>query len=122
MKKGYIALTTVLILLFIITSLGIVSAILSVNEAQSGLSLFRGEDTLQFVEGCAEDALLKTRQSSAYAGGNITRPEGTCTVSVSKAGNNWTINVSTTNLQFTRTIQIQIVRSNGITLSSWKEI
>jgi hypothetical protein len=122
MKKGYVAITTVLILLLLIGTIGTTGLLLSIGEAQSGLSAFKGEDSLQFVEGCAEDALLKSRASATYAGGNITRPEGTCTVSVSKAGNVWTLTVSTLDTKFRKTIQIQIVRTGSITLNSWKEI
>ncbi len=98
-------------------------SLLSIGEGQSSLALFKGEDVLTFAEGCAEDALLKSRQNSSYAGGNITRPEGTCVVTVSKAGNVWTVTSTTSATAFKRTIQT-IFTLNGInaTLTTWNEI
>lgn len=107
----------------IVVAVSITVAFLSIGEAQSSLTLTKGDDVLSFVEGCTEDALLKSRASASYAGGNITRPEGTCTVSVSKAGSTWTITVSTTSMQYVRTIQAVITQDGyGETLTTWKEI
>ncbi len=122
-QKGYIALSLVLILLAVISAIAITVSLLSIGEGQSGLASYLGEDTLTFVEGCTEDAILKARASSSYTGGNITRPEGACTVGVSKAGNVWTLTVSTTNTQYVRTIQAVINRvAPAITITSWREI
>lgn len=122
-QKGYVAILTVLILMSVIITAATTVTLLSIGEAQSALALYKGEDTLAFVEGCAEDALLKSRASASYTGGPITRPEGTCSVTINKAGTTWTITVSTTNTLYVRTIQIVINRlPTGITLTSWKEI
>src|SRR5579859_5860305 len=75
-ENGYIAILTVLIISAVVLAIATTVSLLAIGEAQSGLSLFKGEDTLTFIEGCMEDALLKTRNSNGYAGGTITRPEG----------------------------------------------
>lgn len=98
-------------------------ALLAIGQGQSGLALSKGEDTLNFVEGCSEDALLKSRGDFAYNGGAITRPKGTCSVSISKTATPWTMTVTTTNTQYKRTIEIKYtISQTGITLVSWKEI
>lgn len=119
--QGYIALVTVLILSAVI--LGITSSVslLGIGEAQSSLANFKGENALQLVEGCAEDALLKAQQSSTYNGGNIMRPEGTCVVSVTKSGNSWTILVTSTQQDYNRTIVIKFTRGSTLATSSWTE-
>ena len=123
LQNGLVAISTILVISAIILSITATVALLSIGEAQSSFSLSKGEDTLAFVEGCTEDALLKARNNSAYNGGNITRPEGTCTVSISKVGNTWTMNVSTISTTYTRTIQAVITRNtSGTSLTSWKEI
>src|SRR5258708_427526 len=90
-QNGFIAITAVLVIAAVALAIGTTVSLLSSGEGQSSLALFKGEDVLTFAEGCGEDALLKSRQNSSYAGGNITRPEGTCVVTVSKAGNVWTV-------------------------------
>lgn len=124
MQKGYIALLTVLIVMAVVVVSATTVAFLAIGEGQSGFSLFKGEDTLTFVEGCTEDALLKSRADPGYNGGAIERPEeGACQVTVSKAGNTWTMDVTTSLITYKRTIRVVFDRlSTGITLISWKEV
>lgn len=122
-QRGYIAITAVLVILAVVLAITISASLLSIGEAQSGLTLFKGEDTLNFVEGCMEDALSKIRLNDVYAGGTITRPEGSCVITiVSHVGSNWTINASTSDTKYVRTTQAVIVKSTSISLTSWKEI
>jgi hypothetical protein len=123
MQKGYIALATIIIITAVVLAISSTVAFLAIGEAQSGLALFKGEDAITFSEGCMNDALLKARSDANYTGGNITRPEGTCIITVSKAGNLWTLTATTSVTTYKRTIQAIINRqSTGITLTSWQEI
>lgn len=124
MQKGFVAITTVLILSVVVTAIAATITILSIGEAQSGLSLFRGEDNLSFVEGCVEDALMKVRANGSYNGTSITRPEGTCSISYNSGGpTNWDIIVTSQSVTYQRKINVIFVRGgSGITLTSWKEI
>lgn len=131
-QQGFIAFSTVLIIM--VTTLIIASTVayLAIGEIQSAFALYKGEDTVQFVEGCMEDALLKARASSTFGDPvgtpvNITRPEGTCVITVvSKTGSNptvWTMKATTLSTQYVRTIQVIFDRSvTVITLTSWKEL
>jgi len=120
--EGYIALTMTLILSAVSLVIATTVSLLAIGEAQSSFALYKGEDTLSFVEGCMEDALLKARASDAYAGGTITRPEGTCSITVSKVSSTWTITATTTSTSYKRTIQAVAVKSTSMTITSWKEI
>lgn len=121
-EKGFIAMTSVLIIAAVVLVIGVSVTMLSIGEGQSGLTLFKGEETLTLVEGCMEDALLKIRQDINYSGGSISRPEGTCLITLSKTGNTWTINSTTVLSQYKRTIQAIVNRGGSISISSWKEI
>lgn len=123
MQRGYIALSIVILITAVIIAISTTVSLLSIGEAETGLTLSQGENTLDFVEGCTEDALLKARANTAYTGGNITRPEGTCTVNVSKNGNSWTLTVSTSASTYSRTVQAVITQNGyGDTISSWTEL
>lgn len=122
-RQGFVAISVVLILIVVIVSIGSTITLLSIGEAQSGLRLYQGENNLQFVEGCVEDAILKVRANSSYTGGTITRPEGSCTVTVNSGNPNWDITVSSSATDFQRKIQATFVRTvKKIILSNWKEI
>lgn len=121
---GYAAISIILLLLVVTISIASTYSLLSIGEGQSSLALTKGEETLNFVEGCVEDALQKAHDSASYNGGsNITRPEGTCTISpITKVGNQWTFTVSTQATDYKRTIEIVINRAPpAIDLISWKE-
>ena len=126
-QKGYIALITVLIIMSVVLTSTLTATLLSINEAQSGFALFKGEDTLTFVEGCVEDAMLKIRANASYSGASITRPEGTCNIIYNAGGGgptNWDITVSTTATAYKRSIEVVFTRptTGSITITSWKEI
>lgn len=133
-SKGYIAISTVLIILAVILTLTITMSYSAIGEAQSGLVLFQGEENLQNVEGCVEDAMLKARSSSTFGDPvgtpvNISRPspEPTCVVTVnSKTGSptvTWDMNVTVNTTTVKRTINVNFARSStGITLTKWNEI
>ncbi len=124
MKKGFIAISTILIISAVVLGIAVTVALVSIGEGQASLSLTKGEQTLHFVEGCAEDALLKIRSNASYANpgpATITRPEGTCSVSVTSGSPN-TLTVTTQDTKYKRSVVILYTRSSsGITLTSWKE-
>lgn len=122
-KRGYIAISTMLIISVIVLTISISITMLSIDSAQSSLAIMKGEDTLSFVEGCAEDGLLKSQASIDYAGGAITRPEGTCQIALSKNGTLWTMTVSTLDTKYIKTVMVTFSRTpTEVTLLSEKEI
>ncbi len=120
---GFVAITSVLIIASVTIAIAITVSLLGIGEGQSSLALSKGDENLHFVEGCVEDYLLKIRNSSSFAGGNITRPEGTCTITINSGNPNWDITVSSLSTTYQRRVQVIFVRnSTGITLTSWKEV
>lgn len=123
-SKGYIAISTTLIVSVVVLAIAITTSFLSIGEAQSSLSLAKGEGVLALVEGCSEDALLRLRSDANYSGGSITRPEGVCSITqVSKVGTVYTFDISSTNTDYNHTIRIVVNRTgSGLTLVSWQKI
>ena len=125
-EGGYIAISIMLILTAVVLGVIVTVAQLGIGEGQVSLALSKGEDTLSFVEGCAEDALLKIRADPSLSGTfTIGRPpgEGTCSITiVSKLVNTWTVDVTTQATAYKRTVRVILDRlPTGITLTSWKE-
>ena len=121
-SKGYIALTMILVIVAVVIALSTTVTLLAIGEGQSALAQQKGEDNLNLVDGCSEDALQKIHDSSSYAGGSITRPEGTCSVTVNTGNPNWNITVTTTSTTYKRSVQIVATRGSTITITSWLEI
>jgi hypothetical protein len=120
-EGGYIAISILLILTAVLLGIMVTVAQLGIGEGQVSLALSKGEDTLHFAEGCMEDALLKIRSNVSYAGGTITRPEGTCSITVSTAGSTYTVTSTTTATSYRRTVQAVAIRGATVSLTSWKE-
>lgn len=134
MQKGYIATLTVLIIMAVVIATAATVTYLSIGEAQSGFALFKGEDTLTFVEGCVEDAMLKARADATYGDPplsekTITRPEGSCKIKVISKGAippfTWDMKAQTdtTVTKYNRIIEVFFNRTpTVVTLTSWKEV
>ncbi len=122
-KDGNVAISILLIHITVLLGIMVTWAQLGLGQLQVSLALSKGEDTLHFVEGCTEDYLLKIRsQGASFVAGNITRPEGTCTIIVNSGNPNWDITVSTNATTYKRSIRVVFTRNaTGITLTSWKE-
>lgn len=120
--QGFIALSMILIISAVVVGIATTVTYLSIGEAQSSLVQQKGEDAWDFIDGCAEDALQEIHDSSTYAGGSITHPEGTCTITVNSGNPNWNITVTTTATNYKRSLQITATRGSTITITSWKEL
>ena len=126
-QTGYIALSTVIVILVVIIAISLTVAFSSISEAQSGLALFKGESSLNFVEGCAEDVMLKIRTDGTYAVTSFTRPEGTCSITYNAGTTRpttWDITVTTADTAYKRSIRTIFTRNavTGLTLTSWNEL
>lgn len=122
-KKGFVALSTILIVTVVMMSVVATVAYLAIGEGQTSLALELGDDNLHFVEGCVEDLLLDVRDNSAYSAASITRPEGTCNYTYNLSGpTNWDVTVSTNSTEYQRKIRVVFTRGASITLTSWQEI
>ncbi len=122
-NRGFIAFSTVLIVSAVVLAIALSVSMLSIGQARSTLSLSKGENVLSLVEGCVEDGLSKSALDPNYNGGNVTRPEGTCQILMSKSGATWTMTVSNTDIQYKRTVSVIFSRTESqISILSWKEI
>lgn len=123
-QRGFIAIFLVIALLAFSLSLSTAVTYLSINESQSGLALSRGYGSLALAEGCAEDALILVNRDENYTNGTYEYLGGTCDVEISKDGTVWTLNISSTKDNFTRSLEIIFDRQSvppTLTLQSWLE-
>lgn len=116
-KNGYIALTVVVILFFLIMTIGIVSSFGSISKLQQTQSSTDNLTGTIDVESCAEEALLKLNLEDQLPS-SFDMPEGTtCTVEVeNQDGNEWTFAVS----NGVKNLRIIAVRSDQVYISSWE--
>jgi hypothetical protein len=122
LHRGYIALTAVLVVTVLVLVIGVTTSILSVGDIQSSYSSYKNEDVLSFVEGCAEDALMRLNKNGSLPG-SVTLPLlGTCTVTLnSQIGATWNFSVSGTLDNYTKKITVEAQKSGSISITSWKE-
>lgn len=121
-SKGFIVISTVFVLLAVALALGTTVTILSVSNAQTSYELSEGANARSLLDGCVEDVLLFSRANNSYAGGTLTRPEGTCAASLSKVGNRWTATVRT-NGEYDHAAEVVFDRTgSGVRLVSWHAV
>lgn len=121
-RQGYIAITSILIILAVVLIIGTSVSLLSVNDIQSSLSSEKGEQALSLAEACAEDALLRLNNNNAIPA-SFTIPEGTCTITgITNIGNNWTFTANAVILNYSKSVQVSAVRTTTVQVTSWIEI
>jgi hypothetical protein len=123
MNKGFVAISSVLVLSVVIITLVIGITVLSIGHGQASLAVTRGEEKIALLDGCAEEAIIRAQQDASYSGGSLVRSEGTCTVAVTKVANDWTVTITSADTQYNRTIQLVFNRQGRkITIASWQEL
>ena len=119
--QGYIALSSILVISAVVLVIGISTSLLSVNDLLSSTSGKKGDETVDFVEACIEDALLRLNKDNTIPT-TITLPVGDCSVTInSQVGNDWDFTVEATLDGFTRKIRVVATRSSSVTITSWQE-
>ena len=122
MQRGYIALSSILVISAVVLVIGISTSLLSVNDLLSSVSGKKGDETVDFVEACIEDALLRLNEDNSILT-TLTLPQGTCSVTInSQVGNNWDITVTGALDNYTRSIRLQVTRDTTVSVTSWQEI
>jgi hypothetical protein len=122
-NQGYIAITTVLIVLAV--TIGITSALffLSSGNIKIAESLRQGERALFRSDGCLEEGLLRLKADPLYAGGVVSFPDGTCHISIEKQAEIYVFQVIFSNNDpYWRSIEARAQITDGVVqLTSWSE-
>lgn len=120
-NRGYIALSSILVISAIVLVIGISTSLLSVNDLLSSFSGEKSNESIDFVEACVEDALLRLNENNSLPA-NISLPQGTCSVTInSQIGNNWDFTVSGTLNGYQKNINLQAVRDTAVSITGWLE-
>lgn len=121
-ERGYVALASVLVIAAVVVTIGISVSLLSISEGQMSLAEKKNEESIDFVEGCVEDALLRLNEDDAIPS-QIVLPQGACDVTIdSHIGDNWTFTVSGSQDNHYKSIQVSATRDTVVTVTSWQEV
>lgn len=121
-NRGFVAITSVLVVGVVMVATGIASVYNAINETQSALSETKKEVVLGSVEACGNDALLYLNTHNSLPA-TVTLPTGSCSVTLnSHVGSAWTFTVTGSFGGYTKNVQISATRTTLITVTSWLEI
>lgn len=121
-SKGFIALTSVLIIFGISLIVGVSVSLLAISEATMGLKKSQSSQAYYLANLCAEQALMRLKANSSYAGfETINEAGGSC--QIQPIAGNRTINVSGS---FQNTVKKNKIVVSQIApqmiISSWQEV
>jgi len=121
-SKGYIALSSILVIAAVVVVIGVSVSLSAVNDIQSALSGKKAEESFDIVQSCAEDAIMRINQYDLLPT-SISLPEGSCTITInSHAGNDWDFTVTGGLIGQTRSLRLSVTRSTIMLLNSINEI
>lgn len=82
-RSGYIALTTVLVVMIVVLTFLISTQGITSGSLQSSLAGVLGKETYVVAESCLNDTLIRLRRDSSYSGGTLNVSAGSCTITIS---------------------------------------
>jgi len=120
MQKGYIALSSIIIITAVILVISVTVSYLSIGEGQIALSLTNAEQRLAFQESCIEDILLKFRSGTNPVAGSM--PEGNCIIYWSDNGNgNYTFAIQAPDNTYGKYFTVSANRDYSVSVTSWQQ-
>jgi len=126
MKKGYMAIVTVLVLLAVTAGIASTLTFFSLDKAQGEDALSKGQQALYFSESCAEEGMLRTIHATdptTYAGDTFTIPQGECDVMVTDDNGAYTLHaVGGKNGHYVRGVAVEFALDiDKLRVTDWKE-
>jgi hypothetical protein len=122
MNKGFVAISSVLVIAAVVITIGVTVSLSSISEAQRALAAKRNEATLDRVEACIEHSLYSLNTTADIPTG-ITFPEYSCSVTInSHVGTVWTFTVTISLDNHSKSVQVTATRNTTIGTITWKEI
>ncbi len=125
-KKGYIALISVMLMAALGTSIMFSVIASGVDASKTNFSLQQSGGARSLSSSCAEEALQIILETSTTTGvGNLTIASGTCSYTITSTSSGQNITIKSIGVLGTVTSKIKVVLATttpGITLSSWEEV
>lgn len=121
-QKGFIAITTVLIISALVLMVGIGISLESIGEMKMGLQRSLSSQVYYLANLCAEQTLMKLKENSGYLGDETINVEnGNCTILPIEG--NWTIKVSASSSGQIKKMKLIVSQIDPeIIVDSWEEV
>lgn len=123
-KKGYVVISTVLILLFVTLGIAATLSFLSIGSSKVSQSFGDGQQALFLSEACMEEGLLRLKTDIAYVGGTINFPgEQKCHLNIANDGQAYTMQAYMIGQKkYVRSLEANVKIESGILqIISWEE-
>lgn len=124
-KNAYIALISVLIISAIALVVSLSASLTSTDQAKIGLKKSLSSESLYFASSCAEEALMRLRENTAYLGNEtLTIIPGACQIlPIELSGSLRLIKVISSYKNQFRKIKISVdVSTLPLKIDSWQEV
>lgn len=127
MNKGFTALISVLIVGALILVISIGAAVRSLNQGQMSTQNELSERVRSLAHACAEDALLKLKTTTSYAGNETITVQGSYTCLIlpteGSGSSNRTIKTQSTVSGYTAKVKMVVSQLRPTTqITSWEEV
>lgn len=125
-EKGFIAITSILIVSAIVLAIGIGVSLRAIGETDMSLGEELSIRALNLADACAEDAMLKLKNNLSYSGDESIVIDGSnsCDILlVEGSGNNNRI-IKTESLVggYKRKVKVEITTVSPLNVASWGEV
>lgn len=125
MKQGYVALITVLLVMFSVVAVGITVTLLSANGLVMSILNDHGTRAYYVADSCAHESLLQLKRTGLAYVGNHSMNIGTDSCTITVTNTSGTLVVVDIVADFDQTLYRHVsitVETNPFTVQDWKEV
>lgn len=123
---GVVAVLMMLVISVVVLVTTVSVVLLGISEARNSLDFRRGQEALRIAEGCADEALLRTRDDGNYTGGSLDVGDGSCVIVVTTGALGDEIRVDSLlpgPPDFAKSLLVTSQQDgNGVTVIQWQEV
>lgn len=120
-RPGAALLVFVLIVGAVSILIGATLASRSISYISMGNADIQSRKVLAQADGCIEDVLLRLRNNRQYAGGTLTRSDGTCVVTLAGAMDSKQVTIQSTISRWSTTVVITVnLITPRISILDWR--
>ena len=123
-RPGYVAITSIIILTFIIIVIGSTSILTSISESQISLSDKREMQLTSMIDSCLEESLLRLNEENSLPS-VINIENHSCTLTVEdhdEVSDQWIYLINLSFNGYEKNIRVIASRSDRVYILNWKEI
>lgn len=122
-QQGFVTIGIAVVVFFAAVAIAAGAQFIGIGDLLSGSQGAQSERAFHAADSCVDEALVRLKRNSGYAGGTLSVGVDSCTIVVAGAGATRTITVTGTAQRSTRRLLVNVsISGSTVTITDWAEV